>query len=94
MCDVVVCCLNNSLHKSILVGIIYPLTDLLEFDADHGSSVSRYNTDFVRFSAGGSGCVPGAGVRHRRRGRLRMFRDSMLDRRDFSSVQYYGSVSL
>ena len=49
---------------------------------------------FVRFSAGGSGFVPGAGVRHRRRGRLRMFRDSRLDRRDFSSVQYDGSVSL
>lgn len=54
MCDVMVFCLNNSLHKSILVGIIYPLTDLLEFDADHGSSVTRYNTDFVRFSTGGS----------------------------------------
>ena len=40
MCGVMVFCLNNSLHKSILVGIIYPLTDLLEFDADHGSSVS------------------------------------------------------
>ena len=26
-----VCCLNYSLHKSILVGIICPLTDLLEF---------------------------------------------------------------
>ena len=47
------------------------------------------NSAFVRFPAGGSGCVPGAGVRHRRRGRLRMFRDSMLDRRDFSSVHYY-----
>ena len=89
-----VCCLNYSLHKSIFVGIICPLTDLLEFVAGHGNNVSRYNTAFVRFSAGVSGCVPGAGVRHRRRGRLRMFRDSMLDRRDFSSVQYYRSVSL
>ena len=89
-----VCCLNYSLHKSILVGIICPLTDLLELDADHGNNVSRYNTALVRFSAGGSGFVPGAGVRHRRRGRLRMFRGSVLDRRDFSSVQYYRSVSL